>query len=79
MNRLRLIKPWHLQPIQQRLDAIRNEELKLISTIPCSGPAGHVPEQNTVRNEQHTNAIKKPNNAPVSDVIFASVCNNNIR
>ncbi len=68
MSKLCLIKPWYLQPVHQRLEAIRYVEATL-SLIPCTGPSGDCIDENNVRSSSNL-SIGKPANTPISNCYF---------
>jgi hypothetical protein len=87
MKKLRLIKPWQLRALRQRLEVEIKEEKINRSDRENTDPSSLAPEVFTFRKPlidkrvglMEYNTLEKAANAPLSDVIFAWSIKENIR
>ncbi|HXS35834.1 MAG TPA: hypothetical protein VN721_03990 [Flavipsychrobacter sp.] len=84
MKKLRLIKPWHLRTIRQRLSEERElRNIELATFIPCVGPVSDIEFTSydiiNVRSQKNPDGRSSHrNNSPFSSVTFSSA-NKSIR
>ena len=87
MKKLRLIKPWRLRTVRQRLEIEVTEEEVVIEQKERTDPSSVAPEVFTFRKPLidkrvgHVASLpaEKPVNAPFSDAIFAWLTKEKLR
>ena len=87
MKKLRLIKPWRLRTVRQRLEIEVNEEEAVIENKDKADPSSAAPEVFTFRKPLIDKRVghmaclpeEKRVNAPFSDAIFAWLTKEKLR
>jgi len=82
MKKLRLIKPWKLRAVRQRLGDVSISAGDTFCMIPCCGPVAY--DEDVMPSEdnricKYNGRAAYRNSAPVSGVSFQSLNNKNIR